>query len=190
MTAFNPITSPRDYIVLSGKRSPGTATLSGWSDLRNFDERMGYALSGATLIYKGAPLCRGKVTLTLWEDQHFDDWETFRVLLRRPQPPSQAQLDRGIARPRPIVLDIEHPQLAQLGVRRVVVKEVGQLEEADDLGSWAVTIDLLEYRPPTITAQRAGASRAAQEQMDARDFIMLGNSVQEQAELRASGIAE
>jgi hypothetical protein len=174
--SFDPISSPVDYVIVNGDRSPGIATITGFADRRNYDERMGWGFTGATNIYKGAPLQRGKLVLQLLTPDDFSAYARWRRShLQRPSPPTQAQLDRGVARPRPIILDIVHPILDAMDIHRVLVEEVGQPEQ-DDNGGWTVEIALKEHHPPHRSAQRPTAPRAAQEQIDARDAIMLVNT--------------
>lgn len=191
--SWNPVDNPVDHVMLAGKRSPGIATLSGWEDVREFDERRGYALSGSTLIYKGGPLLRGKLTLLLTTTEEFDAWNAWKTLLARPPatppiPGAAASADTVVVRrPRPRVLDIVHPLLADLGVRRVVVERRPQLEPTDD-GGWTVEISLIEHRPPVRAIQRQTSSVVATPPLDALDTEIVRLTGQVQA--LASGVNE
>lgn len=143
---FNPLTAPVDHVILSGSRSPGIATIDGASSPRQWDERRGYGLSGATLVYKGLKLARFSLELRLLTAEDFDAWEAWRPMVQRP-PAGQ----------RPQALDIEHPITEMLGIRSVVVEDVLQPKQTGD-GEWTVEIKLLEFRAPARAVARPEAS--------------------------------
>lgn len=138
-TTVNPLTNSElyDHIVLAGVESPGLAVVSGAVIPQNWDKRKGFGNSGATIVYSGDDLAEFKVTLSLFEIQHFEDWDTFQLLLLKS--PKDAK---------PKALDINHPLLAPLGIKSVVVKSVSQLNPVGD-GMWQVEISFLQFRAPT-----------------------------------------
>lgn len=127
-----------DVIVLAGQPSPGLAIVSGAGSPRNWDERRGYGLSGAFLVFTGDGLAKFQVRLLLWEPQHFAQWEVFSRLLARPQ--------RGT---RPKALDYYHPYHSEepLNIKSVVVEDVLQQEQIEP-GLWAQDIKFIQYRAP------------------------------------------
>jgi hypothetical protein len=139
---FNPIDAPIDYVLLAGRRSPGLAELTGWSSPRNFDERRGYGLTGATVVFRGIGLASGKLIIRLLSAEDWSDWEGFRTLVQRP-------LLGERARP----FEIQHPILEDLGVIAVVVTDVKQPTQTGN-GEWTIEIDLKEYRRPTPAISR------------------------------------
>lgn len=74
-----------DYVTLAGVRSPGRAEVSNGKLTVQYDEESGAGIDGATLKYKGVGLGELDVKFTLWEDQHWIEWETFRELLKPPR---------------------------------------------------------------------------------------------------------
>lgn len=70
---FRPLTEPRDFIILGGRRSPGLAEIQGAATPRNFDQRRGHGVSGATLRFRGTALADFKVLIRLLTDQHWTD---------------------------------------------------------------------------------------------------------------------
>lgn len=192
--SWDPIANPVDYIVLGGKRSPGVATVSDWADEREWAERRSALMSGATLIYHGGPLLRGKVTLLLSTSEELAAWHTFKTMLERPPPArpvtafAAASSDTIVQRrPSGRVLDIAHPQLADLGVHRVVVGRRGQLEQVEP-GVWSVETSFIEHRPPVRAAFRPTSTVQATPALTARQQHVAALTNQVQA--LASGVNE
>lgn len=150
MSDWDPITSPEqaDFIILAGQRSPGLATIVGAGSPRDFDKRRGYGLTGATLIFRGNNLSEFKVLLRLITVQHWVDWYAWAPIVQKPPPGA-----------RPRALDIEHPQLAPLGIRSVQIKDVLQAVQTVD-GEWTIEIQMIEYHRPQPALQRIDGSDA------------------------------
>lgn len=132
----NPITSPQDYIVIAGQRSPGICEISGADSPRRWDERRGYGLSGARAVYRGTALSKPRITLHLLNAEHFEAWNSFREMLLPPPAGERAQ-----------ALEVEHPFLADLGIRALNVVNLKQPVQTDH-GKWTVEIETIEYREP------------------------------------------
>jgi hypothetical protein len=144
--SFNPISSPVDYILLANRRSPGIATLSNVNSPRMWDERRGFALSGARVVFRGIGLARPICTLRLVNDADFDAWHEWRELVQRPPIG-----ERGRAQ------DIWHPILEDLGIVSVVVEDVTQPRQVED-GVWDIDIKFIEFRRPVVTLETIGSS--------------------------------
>ncbi len=148
---FNPITQPTDKILLADRESPGIAVVTNASSPRKWDERRGYALSGARVVFRGLGLAKPIVTLRLLTDEDFEDWHAWRDLVQRPP----------IGR-RQTALDIWHPILEDLGITQVVVEDVGQPNQVAD-GEWNIMIKFIEFRRPRrVPASPIDASEATQ----------------------------
>jgi hypothetical protein len=137
-----------DYIVLAGQRSPGLCDVSGASAPREWDIRKGYGLSGATVVYTGDGLAKFTVRLFFWETSHFDEWERFRVLVKKPP--------RGV---RPKAQDIAHPFLEELGITSAVVEDELQWTQPEP-GLFAKDIKFLQYRAPLPTLAKPDGSQS------------------------------
>jgi hypothetical protein len=192
--SWDPISNPQDHVTLGGRRSPGIATLVGWSDRRRWDERQGYGLSGATLIYQGRPLCRGKIRFLLTTPEQFAEWGEFQKAFAVPAPVRRTTAFEAASsdtivqrRPRPQILDIVHPQLADLGVTRVVLEERPQMDQ-DDTGAWTVEISLIEHRPPVRSVDRPTSSTVAAPVLTARQQHIA--ALTSQGAALASGVNE
>ena len=144
--AWNPTVEPQDYIILAGERSPGVAEVSGADTKLKWDKRRGYGLSYGTSIFRGVELAEPTVTLRLYSQQDWNDWDTFRPLVARPP---QGQ--------RPRAMDISHPFFESAGIRSVTIQEVGQPKEAAD-GEYVITIKMLEFNRSVFSLARPTAS--------------------------------
>ncbi|AUX23351.1 uncharacterized protein SOCEGT47_038740 [Sorangium cellulosum] len=155
----NPIEQPDlyDVILLAGQRSPGQAIATGAGSPRNWDERKGYGLSGAFLVFTGDGLAKFQVRLLLWEPQHFAEWESFSALLARPQ--------RGT---RPKALDYYHPYHEPLGIKSAVVEDVLQQDQVEP-GLWAQDIKFIQYREPRPYLAKPEGSTATLNEPKAED---------------------
>lgn len=143
---FNPETNPVDYILLANQRSPGLAVVTGGASPRRWDERRGYALSGARVVFRGIGLARPTVTLRLLSSEDWDAWHDWRALVQRPPIGERAR-----------ALDIWHPILEDLGIVSVVVEDVLQPVQVAD-GEWNIAIKFIEFRRPTFTLEEIGSS--------------------------------
>lgn len=162
---FNPLTSPVDYVVLAGQRSPGVCEVVGGTSPRRWDERRGFGLSGATVVFHGVGLAKPLLRIRLFTEQHWSDWATWRELVQRP-PLGE----------RPRAMDIEHPILEDLGVRSVVVEDVTQPTQTGD-GEWTVEVKLIEFRRPEIAlATPSGAAQSTVDPLD-REILDLTETV-------------
>ena len=125
-----------DFIVLAGQRSPGLCDVSGASSPRDWDVRKGYGLSGASVVYTGDGLAKFTVRLFFWESSHFDAWERFRPLVKKPP--------RGT---RPKAMDISHPYLEELEIKSAVVEDQLQFTQVEP-GMFVKDIKFIQYRAP------------------------------------------
>jgi hypothetical protein len=145
---WNPLDQPIDYVVLGGQKTPGLATIVGASSPRKWDERAGYALSGATVWYHGLGLARFSLMLRLYTAEEWAAWDAFRPLVATPP---RTRAAKG--------LQIEHPLLAHVGITAVVVDELMAPEQTDD-GEWTIEIRLIEFRQPKVALAKPDAATA------------------------------
>lgn len=130
----------QDYIVLSGEKSPGRATVKAPNSPRTWDKRKGYGTSGASLVYTGDDLSEFDVEIVLWKKSQFAEWKSFAKKCLE-KPPKGA---------RPKALKIEHPVVnaSPWLIDEVVVKDVLGFEDTSDDGLWQGTIQFIQYRAP------------------------------------------
>jgi hypothetical protein len=130
-----------DTVVLGGMKIPGLAIPRSAGTPRKWDERAGYAFTGAVLVFTGTGLAKLEIDVYAWEEEHFAEWEVFaRAVL---QPPTQTTRGKS--------LSIQHPAInaPPILVTQVVVEDVSQWEDSSGLGEWVCTIKLIQYRAPT-----------------------------------------
>lgn len=135
---WNPLTTPVDYFKLSGYRSPGIAELSGATSPRKWEERGGYGLSGATVVFRGVGLCYFTFKIKLYTESEWVHWLAWKPLVDRPPFGTRAKASY-----------ISHPFLDHLGVTAAVVEEVSQPEQGES-GEWIISIKFIEFRKPVV----------------------------------------
>lgn len=148
--SFAPLDTPVDYILLAGERSPGLADVTGADSVRELQERRGYGLGGATVVYRGIKLISPKVTLRLFLPEHWEAWHEWKRLVERAPTGTRAR-----------AMDIWHPILEDQGVTSVLVESVGQPVQTND-SEWSITIGFKEYRPPVRALSTPGGSDTQQ----------------------------
>ncbi|HMI84647.1 MAG TPA: hypothetical protein VK550_11165 [Polyangiaceae bacterium] len=157
MSNWNPLVTPIDYILLTRKKSPGLAEIVGASQPRKWDERPGYGLSGAFIVYTGTGLAHFSVHVHLFTVADWDAWNIWKQLIAKP--PS------GL---KPEALDIWHPFLEDLGIKAVVVED--QLQPVDvGNGEWVHEIKFVQFRMPTPAVCKPMAAKSEPEPEDSVD---------------------
>lgn len=146
--SYDPITQPVDYILLAQQRSPGIARVKGAGSPRKWDERGGYGLSGSTLVFTGTRLSEFDVQLLFTTPEDWAAWDVWKPLVARPP-----------SRVRPRALDIWHPWLEELEIKRVVVLDVLQPDEGET-GEWTRTIKFKAFRAPKLTLAKPEGSKS------------------------------
>jgi hypothetical protein len=133
--AMDPRDPALNYVVVRGIRSPGRAQFSGVEAPYNWEVLKGYALSGASVIFRGRDIAKPTLTVSLWDPLHFLQWELFKGALKPPTPTS------------PFFVDMSHPILAAADIKAVGVESLGEPIRQPGGGLWVATIKLIEYRP-------------------------------------------
>lgn len=124
-----------NFVVANGIRSPGRAQITGVSAPHNYQVQEGYALSGATITYRGRGIAKPILTLLLWTDEHFVQWPLFKKALENPTPT------------KPFFVEIQHPLFASAGLKAFGVEDLGEPVRSPQGGGWTATIKLIEWRP-------------------------------------------
>jgi hypothetical protein len=155
---YDPYVTPVDHILLAGQKSPGIAVVSGAADVRKWDVRAGYGLSGGVTVFRGRELSKFTVTLKLVTAQDWTDWDAFKPLVARPPFGTK-----------PKSMSIWHPWLAALDISSVGVEEVGQPEEDGDTGAYSIAIKFLETREPKFALAKPEAAATSPKSQDPYD---------------------
>lgn len=155
--SFDPYEQTADHILLAGQKSPGIAEVLGAASIREYAVRQPPFTTGARIIYKRRELAQFSVRISLYSREDFAAWVLWRPIVDAvPDVRREAK-----------ALSIDHPLLADLDIKAVVVKEVGQLEQPRD-GEWTCTIKFLESRglPKVSLATVEGAKVEPKDPVD------------------------
>lgn len=156
---WNPITTPVDYVLLAGARSPGIAELVNADNPREWTKQQGYGLTGQFAIFRGLVLSVFSVKIRLYTEEHWAAWNAWLPGISAP-PTIQ----------KPQAFDIWHPQLEALGVKSVFVVNIKQGVQEDD-GVWMHEIELSDYRPrPKLSLIKPEGSKAGPASVDPYDI--------------------
>lgn len=148
---MNPFDNGKAYTQckLNGVLLPGKVVVSGASSKRKWDVVAGQGDDGATVKGGNEDISKFKLAVQMWEPAQFDAFERdIRPMLAKPAKGKKAP-----------ALEIDHPELAKLEIRRIVVEEVHELTVADESGLFQYEIDVLQYRPAkpaTLLKAKAG----------------------------------
>lgn len=143
----------RDYVMIGGDPSPGKATIRGLNSPRGWDERKGYALSGANLVPTGNPLATFDITFEFFDETEFPLWYAFAAKYFD----AAVRFVPGTLKPK--ALGIEHPILTAPPHRitEVVVTDAKGLE-GDETGGWTASVSFKQYRKPFVALSPPDAS--------------------------------
>ncbi len=136
--ALSPFTHPDIYktIVVGGKESPGTVTLSGHDNTQEWELRKAKGTTGTRLIFHGRNIMQFTATFNLADDTDRDAWVVFQKML------DATTAAGGV----PKALSCYHPDLVAQGLSEVVVSSVGGVLQ-DPKGGATVAVKFIEHRP-------------------------------------------
>lgn len=135
-TAFNPLRTPVDSILLGGLASPGVARVVGACARNKVDIRSAYGVSATVAVW--AEIAEFSVEITLVTD---DDWAQWHFWANACLKHAQRRPQRAAK----FAQSIYHPFLAGLDIHSVIVKSVSQPEETDPT-VYVVKIEFVEFR--------------------------------------------
>ncbi len=137
---------------IGGVYSPGLCEVRRASITYNWDERKGFGISGAWLVFGGKSLSKFDTLFTIITEEDrlaFDGWAKTRVA---PNLYVQPQTNGAFlpALPRPKALGVSHPLLSELGITQIVPIAIHQWEEGKGsaIGKWTKLIEWYEFRAP------------------------------------------
>lgn len=137
-SVLNPILYPDiwDKIFIGQVQSPGVCEVKGFKRPYKWDSKGGKGSQGATSTYVERPVSTGSVKFLLWEEAHFDEWQTFQALLEFD--PTKKTVT---------AVDLYHPTPANNNINAVVTDEIGDLVH-EGKGLYSITVEFREYAPP------------------------------------------
>jgi hypothetical protein len=172
---FNPLRVPDDTVVLAGREVPGIVVIKGLSAPRDWETRMSFGMMGYRLRLKGIKPSKFSLGVSLYTQEHWDAWNEFSEVVRRPPPPDRSQVQAitsipslyRFIRTQGPPLRIRHALLEEYRINRVVVEDVTQPME-NDRGVWTLDIKLIQYQPPVRVLSTSGG-RAEDEPRTAQE---------------------
>lgn len=138
---MDPFRHPQAYFScrINGIKLPGKCVFSGANSANQWDVVQGQGTDGASVKGGAKKLDPFSLFDQLWLPEHFDFFDgVIRPMLER----------RPTGKEQPKALEVEYPELAKLGILRVVKAEIGMLETVDDTGLFQYPIKLQPYVAP------------------------------------------
>lgn len=150
----SPIDDPEawDALVIGGVAFTGAFEFTGDLLTRKLDRRHSAGRDGARIRDRGYDLATIKLSLRLWEPEHFAELEALVRLL----------FPRGADTTRRAAYSCVHPALALAGITEVYARTMGALSQTSP-GLWTTEIELVEYREE---AQQRSRTRRVQQRPD------------------------
>lgn len=156
---FNPIdqSTQLDQLYVLAQPSPGITVIEGSSIApRKWEERGGYGLTGATLVFLGLGLGKFDAIHSFYDKA---DWEAWAEWLKIVSAPPVGK--------RPRALDVSHPWLEMFNVFKAVVLDNGTPRQTED-GLWQVVYSWQAFRSPKFAlAKPEGAQATPLDPVDA-----------------------
>jgi hypothetical protein len=131
-----------DVFDIGADTCPGQSRIRKLDSPRGWDERAGYALSGATLVPKGDPLAVPVIEVQIWEGEQYAAWLVFAAKYLSEAVKYKPGTTTAQA------LSITHPLLNDppFYITEVVVQNVS-VTQPDD-GIFVFAIEFKRYRKP------------------------------------------
>lgn len=133
-----------DYIVIDGRRVPCLTDYPKTKRAKKTDAKSAFGRNGARVVDRGYGIAEVSVTVWLWTEEHFREWD---AILAAILPPAGTRQRNAVA--------IEHPTLAQLAINQIIVKSVGSID-AKGKGLFSVAFEALEYNPEAMRPRSRG----------------------------------
>lgn len=186
MTTWNPIDAPTDRCLIGGVLSPGVCEVQGASAPRKWEEKAGYAMTGAILVYRGIALARFTLVFRLYTTEHWEEWARVRPMLLKAPVGQISELEgAGIGLIPTRALDVDHPLLNEVNISHMVVEEVGAPEQTED-GVWTIQVKCIEWRRIGRGIGKPDGSQANETDPDAARLRVLGALNDENQMLKAA----
>lgn len=158
---WSPLANPEDKITIAKQRTPGICDIEGLGAPYEWEERGGYALSGATVVFRGKKLAHFSIKFRLYTQQDWQDWYAFKPLVTRLPIGKNA-----------LGLDIKCKLTEMLGITSIVVEQVMAPTQTGD-GEWTIELKVIEYRAPRFTISKPEGSQATPEDPFEKDIEAL-----------------
>jgi len=142
---WNPLQHGTNYAIIQGVKTPGVLDVVGADAPRKWDERPGYGLSGAWLIYCGDGLSHFSLKFRLYSVQDWLDWWAFHpIVAKRPKPVVRGDQFYAAVD----AISIWHPYLDALGIHSIVVENELEPVLTEDTGEHTIEVKVAQFRAP------------------------------------------
>lgn len=154
--SWNPYDFPVNKFKLAENWSPGVCVgPEGAMVARAIDERRGYGIDFAFVVFYGRKLAHFKTNLILWDRKSWDEWQTWRVLINTvPRRGAVNTAANGNYDPA-LAMTIWHPQLVPLGITSCMVENEPQEQPTGTKGVYVVPIEFVQI----VTKPRAAVAK-------------------------------
>ena len=152
-----------DTIYVRGEPLPGIARIVGLTRKAKIDEQMAPGLGGAYLLYRGRNLARWQIEIVLgFVPLDYESWcYKWLPVLRFPKGPVSPQGAQIVAT---VAFDIEHPILADIGVKQFALEEIKGPDAMEHGNISKVVLSCVEFlNRPRIQQAKIEAPEATPE---------------------------
>lgn len=136
-----------NVLQINGGDVPGIVKVEA-SIGRKIEEKKGRGADGGRLIDKGLELAKIKITVTFWTTDH---WTSMEDLIEKLS--ARDQLARRNA------VELFHPELAVLGLKKAVLKSMSTPKPSSIPGAREIVFDFIEYNPPSGSSRGSSRTR-------------------------------
>lgn len=135
--SINPFENPQvwDVIRVGQVVSPGLCDVGEFLRSYGYDIKKGKGMAGAKLTLTTKPPTEGSFELIIWTPAQARAWDKFLPLLDYDPSKTTAK-----------AIDIYHPALADIGVKSIVVKDIGSWMHKGK-GKYSRKLAVIEYFP-------------------------------------------
>lgn len=169
--AWNPIDQPVNKFQLSNAWSPGVCVVEGASVARAIDERRGYGIDYAFVVFFGRKLAHFKTNILLWKPDQFDEFEEkFQPLIEAVPRRGAVNTANGTGYDPACAATIWHPQLSRLRITSCMVENEPQLTPSGTKGVWLYPIEFCQIvtKPRAAYAKTEAAKDSPLDPLDQR----------------------
>jgi hypothetical protein len=143
-STWDPFTSPVNYVLLGGRKSPGVTDLEGIPEEFKKDIRWGMGMSGATSPMVGRPPISFSMHHRLYTPEHFLSWNEWLAYI---QPEITFRSFKG-AVAKAQVFDIVHPFTKAARILSIFIDKIEHPKQTRDDGEWTAVVHMTEWRMP------------------------------------------
>ncbi|MEW5858395.1 MAG: hypothetical protein AB1861_13590 [Cyanobacteriota bacterium] len=160
-----------DMCQLGGEWIPGKVSVSGSGIKRNVDVKKSKGKEGATITDQGADLARFTLTVQVWGEQ---DWQDYQNLLATINPRAKGSKISPV--------EVVHPAINLLGVKRIYIDSIGvSMIEKGILTQELSAIEWVDKPPSAKTSPKT--KEAAWDEQTAKEQ----QAVEEETKCQAAG---